>query len=137
MYIDTDETQCRSANYMLNTMLLRLGLTFASMVTGTYAEYDQNVMLYFIFTIINGILGGVIFFTHCSCNEKVRAILAGVKAKIFGNKHPNETETESLEGEDTIEESVEDGDHQVVDMNEPTDDLATDMADDDGMVSDE
>eukprot|EP00095_Tigriopus_kingsejongensis_P004198 maker-scaffold208_size258758-snap-gene-1.25 protein:Tk04198 transcript:maker-scaffold208_size258758-snap-gene-1.25-mRNA-1 annotation:"probable g-protein coupled receptor 133" len=67
---DTDETQVRSANYMLSTLLLRLGLTFASFVTGSVAEYEQNVGIYFIFTIVNGVLGGVIFFTHCSCNDQ-------------------------------------------------------------------
>jgi hypothetical protein len=50
------------------------------------AEYDQNLILYSAFTIVNGILGGLIFFFHCSANEKVRQKLKKIKEKIFGKK---------------------------------------------------
>lgn len=60
-------------------------------------------------------------------------MLAGVKEKICGKKNVNETETESLVDENTIEESVEDVDqqkmdmdHQVVDMDDQLADLGSD-----------
>jgi hypothetical protein len=57
-----------------------------SFLLGTMAEYDQNLILYSAFTIVNGILGGLIFFFHCSANEKVRQKLKKIKEKIFGKK---------------------------------------------------
>ena len=56
---------------MLRTLFLRMALTFASFVVGTIAEYQQNLALYFIFTLLNGVLGGVIFVSHCCCDETV------------------------------------------------------------------
>ena len=59
---------------------------FASFLVGTLAEYDQNMILYTIFTIINSVLGGMIFFFHCSANEKMRQKLMSVKSKLCGRK---------------------------------------------------
>lgn len=59
---------------------------FASFLLGTLAEYDQNLILYSIFTLVNGLLGGMIFFFHCTANEKMRKKLLAIKKKIFGPK---------------------------------------------------
>ena len=61
---------------------------FASFLLGTLAEYDQNLILYSIFTLVNGLLGGMIFFFHCTANEKMRKKLLVIKQKIFGPKPP-------------------------------------------------
>ena len=42
--------------------------------------------LYSIFTIINAVLGGVIFFFHCSANERVRAKVVAAFKKLCGKK---------------------------------------------------
>ena len=56
---------------MLGTLFLRMGLTFVSFWTGAWAEYGQAVGMYLVFTVVNGVLGGVIFICHCTCNETV------------------------------------------------------------------
>ncbi len=56
---------------MLSTLFLRLGLTFGSFIIGTVADYNQSLPLYFVFVVTNAVLGGVIFVTHCFCNEVV------------------------------------------------------------------
>ena len=58
---------------------------FASFLLGTLAEYDQNLILYSIFTLVNGLLGGMIFFFHCTANEKMRKKLLAIKKNIFGS----------------------------------------------------
>jgi len=57
------------------TLLIILPLTFASFVCGTFAEYEQNAPLYGGFTILNGVLGGVMMFFHITSNEKTRELL--------------------------------------------------------------
>ena len=68
---------------------------FASFLLGTLAEYDQNLILYSIFTLVNGLLGGMIFFFHCTANEKMRKKLLAIKKKIFGPK-PQEKASKDL-----------------------------------------
>ena len=46
----------------------------------------KDMALYSIFTIINGVLGGVIFFFHCSANERVRAKVVAAFKKLCGKK---------------------------------------------------
>ena len=46
-------------------------LVFASFMTGTLAAYEQEPGLYGTFTLINGLLGGSVFFFHCTGNERV------------------------------------------------------------------
>ena len=75
------------------TLLIILPLTFASFVCGTIAEYEQvririsetlinlisitfqNPALYGGFTILNGVLGGMMMFFHITSNEKTRELL--------------------------------------------------------------
>ena len=47
-------------------------LVFASFMTGTLAAYEQDPGLYGTQTLINGILGGSVFFFHCTGNERVK-----------------------------------------------------------------
>ena len=55
-------------------------LVFMSFIVGVMAQHQQDVALFGIFTILNGIQGGVIFLLHCSGNEAVREKL--VKAYL-------------------------------------------------------
>ncbi len=61
-------------------------LVLASFVLGTLSEYEQNIYLYSVFTIVNGFVGGCMFFFHCTANQKVRAMLVKFKNKICPKK---------------------------------------------------
>ena len=65
---------------------IKLFQVFASFLLGTLAEYDQNMALYSIFTGVNGVLGGMIFFFHCTANEKIRQKITNVKNKLCRKK---------------------------------------------------
>ena len=69
--LDTDIAQKTSAKYMHRTLILRLILVFVSFILGTMAEYEQSFMLFLVFTVINGVTGGVIFLAHCFSNDVV------------------------------------------------------------------
>jgi hypothetical protein len=56
---------------MQRSLIIRLGLCFVSFVLGSLAQHEQNLGLFFIFTVLNGVLGGIVFFFHCTCNQKV------------------------------------------------------------------
>ena len=57
---------------MHGSLVLRLGVCFVSFMVGSLADYQQNMGLYFVFTVLNACLGFLIFFFHCTCNETVR-----------------------------------------------------------------
>ena len=65
-------------------------------VIRTYFNYKepnfQDLALYSIFTIINGVLGGIIFFFHCSANERVREIVVNKVKKLCGKKQETNVE---------------------------------------------
>ena len=44
-----------SAKIMQRSNVVIMPLVFASWVVGLYAEYEQNVPLYGVFTILNGV----------------------------------------------------------------------------------
>ena len=67
----SDESQRTSAKYMHRSLILRVGVCFVGYMLGSLATYEQNLMLYMVFTILNGVLGFLIFFFHCSSNEFV------------------------------------------------------------------
>jgi hypothetical protein len=46
---------------------------------GTTAQYEQAVPLYGTFTILNGVLGGAMFFFHISAHGRTRELLNKVK----------------------------------------------------------
>ena len=70
-----DQQQLVSAKIMQRTNLIIMPLVFASFLVGAFSEYDQDVALYGIFTILNGVLGACVFFFHSTGNEQVRAKL--------------------------------------------------------------
>lgn len=72
MHSDEDEIQRKSAKYMQGSLVIRLLLCLVSFITGSLAQYEQSLGLFFVFTVVNGVLGGFIFFSHCTCNQKVR-----------------------------------------------------------------
>merc|ERR1712150_27524 len=68
-----NEEQRTTAKVIQRTLLLILPLVFTSFILGTLAEFEQNIYLYSVFTLVNGILGAIIFSFHTSANAKVRA----------------------------------------------------------------
>ena len=71
---------------MRGTLLIILPLVFVSFVLGSLAEYEQNIYLYSVFTLVNGVLGGVVFFFHCTANASVREMLYNFKNKLCPGK---------------------------------------------------
>ena len=57
---------------MRSTLVFILPLVFASYMLGALAEYEQNIYLYSVFTLVNGVLGGMIFVCHCFANARVK-----------------------------------------------------------------
>ena len=82
----TSEEFRTSAKVMQRSLLFILPLVFASYVVGTMAEHGQNLYLYSVFTLLNGIVGGVVFFFHASANETMRRKLKDGLKKICGKK---------------------------------------------------
>ncbi|TRY76932.1 hypothetical protein TCAL_10625 [Tigriopus californicus] len=78
-----DQQQLVSAKIMQRTNLIIMPLVFVSYIVGVIAEYEQNVAMYGTFTIINGVLGGCIFFFHSTGNEQVREKLTKGYNLIF------------------------------------------------------
>ncbi|MCL4148646.1 UNVERIFIED_CONTAM: hypothetical protein GTU68_021001 [Idotea baltica] len=66
-----DDTQLLSAKISQRTNLIILPFVIAHMLVGIMSEYEQNLPLYGIFSIPNGITGGLVFFLHCSNNQQV------------------------------------------------------------------
>ena len=50
-----------------------------SLCVGTTAEYEQAVPLYGTFTILNGVVGGSMFFFHISAHARTRQLINKVK----------------------------------------------------------
>ena len=76
-----DQRQQTSAKIMQRSNLIIMPLIFASFTVGTLATYEQNPGLYGTVTLINGILGGAIFFFHSTGNERVSVL----SVKILDN----------------------------------------------------
>ena len=72
-----DQDQYYSAKIMQRSNLVIMPLVFISWFVGVMSEYEQDVALYGIFTILNGVLGAIVFIFHCSGNEDVREKLEG------------------------------------------------------------
>ena len=70
-FLGSDEAQRTSAKVMHGSLFPRLLICFASFMTGSLATYQQEELLYYVFTVLNGVLGFVIFFFHCTSNETV------------------------------------------------------------------
>ncbi len=68
---DVDSAQRTSAIVMRSTLIFILPLVFISYVLGSLAEYEQNIYLYSLFTVANGVLGALVFFAHCFANATV------------------------------------------------------------------
>ena len=73
-----DEAQRTSAQIMRLTLFFILPMVFASYVMGSIAEYEQNIYLYSSYTLVNGILGGLVFICHCFANARVRRIICPI-----------------------------------------------------------
>ncbi|XP_043219189.1 adhesion G-protein coupled receptor D1-like [Amphibalanus amphitrite] len=70
---EVDKSQRLSARISQRSNLIIMPLVFASFVIGMLSEYEQDLALYGTFSVLNGIVGGVIFFFHCTGNQQVRA----------------------------------------------------------------
>ena len=64
--------QLASAKISQRTNLLLIPMVFAHWVLGMFSEYEQNMGLYGTFSIVNGVLGALVFLGHCSNNQQVR-----------------------------------------------------------------
>ena len=78
-----DQAQLTSAKISQRTNLIIMPMVFVSYILGVLSEYEQNVPLYGTFTIMNGILGGCVFFFHSTGNEHVREKLTKGYNLIF------------------------------------------------------
>ena len=67
-----DQRQQTSAKIMQRSNLIIMPMVFVSFLLGTLSSYEQNPGLYGTFTLVNGILGGSIFFFHITGNEQVK-----------------------------------------------------------------
>jgi hypothetical protein len=74
MYYDEGYSIPRSYEFTPPFQMI-MPLTFASFIVGTSAEYQQDVALYGIFTILSAVLGVCVFFFHSTGNEKVTAFV--------------------------------------------------------------
>ena len=80
------EEQRTTAKVIQRTLLLILPMVFTSFILGTLAEFEQNIYLYSVFTLVNGILGAIIFSFHTSANVTVRAKVKGFFCKSNKNQ---------------------------------------------------
>ena len=78
---ETDEVDKMTAKISQRTLFIILPLVFASFVTGTVAEYMQEVPLYGAFTILNGVAGGCMLFFHVTSHPKTRALVSKITGK--------------------------------------------------------
>ena len=81
-----DQDQYQSAKIMQRSNLLIMPLVFISWLIGFMSEYEQDVGLYGVFTILNAVLGLSVFLFHCSGNEDVREKLEGWYDQIIKRK---------------------------------------------------
>ena len=129
----SDEAQRMSAKVMHGSLFPRLMICFISFIIGSMATYQQITFEYFVFTVLNGILGFVIFFFHCTSNEtvsfwifktcfnmqncnfsQVRAKLSACFGKICGKKK-SETDTEALKLDNTEISEIKEEDQENYD----------------------
>ena len=66
-----DKSQRTSAKFSQRTNLVVMPLVFCHMLVGMFSEYEQNLPLYGIFTILNGVSGVAELFLHCFNNQRV------------------------------------------------------------------
>ena len=78
---NVDEAQRITAKVIQRTLIIILPMVFTSFILGTLAEFEQNIYIYSIFTIVNGILGAIIFSFHISANATVRSKVKGFFCK--------------------------------------------------------
>ncbi|XP_050722164.1 adhesion G-protein coupled receptor D1-like [Eriocheir sinensis] len=73
-----DKHQRTSAKFSQRTNLIIMPFVFAHMLVGIYSEYEQNLPLYSIFTILNSVTGFLVLFLHCFNNQQVRLKMIGM-----------------------------------------------------------
>ncbi|XP_018009977.1 adhesion G-protein coupled receptor D1 [Hyalella azteca] len=83
---DVNSQQMMSAKFSQRTNLLLLPLVYFHWLLGVMSEYQQNLALYSIFSILNSVLGVLVMVFHCSNNEKVRNRMKDIWSKIRGKK---------------------------------------------------
>ncbi|KAK4300095.1 hypothetical protein Pmani_027686 [Petrolisthes manimaculis] len=79
-----DKNQQRSAKFSQRTNLLLLPLVFSHMLVGMFSEYEQNLYLYGIFTILCSVTGVAVLLLHCANNHQVRAKMVGMYRSMCG-----------------------------------------------------
>ncbi|XP_068212022.1 adhesion G-protein coupled receptor D1-like [Palaemon carinicauda] len=81
---DIDESQLVSAKISQRTNLIIMPLVFSHWVVGMLSEYEQNLPLYGIFSILNSVTGVVVFILHSSNNQLVREKIKSCFSKVKG-----------------------------------------------------
>lgn len=72
---------------MLSTLLVRVALTLVCFITGILAFDGQSFAFFVFFCIFTGVLGCVIFVSHCTANEMVSwGFVSGGRGEIMGVK---------------------------------------------------
>ena len=79
-----NQQQLLSAKIMQRSNLIILPLVFTSFIVGAMSEYNQDPALYFVFTVVNALLGIAILFFHSTGNGQVRDYLSKVKGRMTG-----------------------------------------------------
>lgn len=67
-----DKAQRTSAKFSQRTNLIVIIFVFTHILVGMFSEYEQNLPLYSIFTILNGVTGMLVLVCHCFNNQQVR-----------------------------------------------------------------
>ncbi|RXG71981.1 hypothetical protein Avbf_05037 [Armadillidium vulgare] len=62
--------QLLSAKISQRTNLVILFFVIAHMLVGMLSEYEQNLPLYGTFSVLNGVTGALVFFLHCTNNQR-------------------------------------------------------------------
>ncbi|KAK3861111.1 hypothetical protein Pcinc_032891 [Petrolisthes cinctipes] len=83
---DLDNIQLGSAKFSQRTNLILLPLVFSHMLVGMFSEYEQNLPLYGIFTILCSVTGVAVLLLHCVNNHQVRSKMMGIYKSMCGKK---------------------------------------------------
>ncbi|XP_054724738.1 adhesion G-protein coupled receptor G6-like [Uloborus diversus] len=67
-----DHRQLLSCKIHQRSNLILMPLIFASFVIGMVSDYEQNLALYSVFSILNTVIGVLVFLFHCLGNDQVR-----------------------------------------------------------------
>ncbi|XP_071515240.1 putative adhesion G protein-coupled receptor E4P [Panulirus ornatus] len=77
-----DKGQLISAKFSQRTNLIIMPFVFAHLLVGMFSEYEQNLPLYGVFSILNSVTGVLVLFLHCTNNQQVRMKMKALYASM-------------------------------------------------------